>query len=854
MESDEAQNLEIDTYELKPASTEQLQCISHLENSNIVVDSIAGSGKTTLCMHIGKYFHDKHILLFTYNSKLKLETRQKVERLGIQHMEVHSYHSFCVKYYHRQCFTDSEMIKLLKKNKNEIRPFRPYRYDIIILDEVQDMNPIYYELVQLVFYHNQYPQLKLCVVGDKNQSIFQFNKADKRYILYSHFVFPNQYEWNQNKLSESFRITHQMAQSINECFLKYPRLASQKQGVLPKYCICDSFGEGFDSYNRIYQQVIQYLSIRDKESGLLQYKYEDIFILAPSVKSDKTPCRILANLLSKEGIPIYVPVSDESKLDEDILMGKIVFSTFHQVKGLERKITFVYNMDSSYFEFYNKDANPFECPNEIYVACTRASEHLILIHHYQHDYLPFIDKNKISQYFQFQKDRIQTYKKKVKKNYQTNVTDLTKHLSLSILEQCFQYFEIQTISEPTTKINIPLKTKQKNLYESVSEITGIAIPNYFEFIKKNTMSIYHRCKDELIQKERDSQHSKKTKSFFSDDIEEDTQNMESEQKEESDIQKLEEIDFTNIKPSDILYIANLWNSYKTNYIFKVNQIKKYDWLPQDSLDLSISRLEPLISNQCCMEQQIVLEDFSELYNRKLVGHIDCIDRNHIWELKCVSKLDTEHILQIAIYMYMFLKQKQIEQHSIFIPLSEHSNSSSSSILQQIEEIQQKLQFCEVIRNQILEEDYKENDIIDFIYNENTFHEWTIYKLYKTNSLVHLISKDKKRKVKISKTQITKNHTQIQKCKNIREKEEILQIQYIQLQESLSQNDTNHNEDDNYHFYLFNILDGHHIEIISSLDRLENMIQFLIYQKYFYKNHMTDEDFLLMNQHIREKYI
>jgi hypothetical protein len=118
----------------------------------------------------------------------------------------------------------------------------------------------------------------------------------------------------------------------------------------------------------------------------------------------------------------------------------------------------------------------------------------------------------------------------------------------------------------------------------------------------------------------------------------------------------------------------------------------------------------------------------------------------------------------------------------------------------------------------------------------------------------LTSKDKKRKVKISKSQITKHYQQIQKLKQIREKEEKLQLLYIQLQESLSQSNHLNQEDENYHFYLFNILDGHHIEIISSLDKLQNMIQFLIYQKYFHKNYMSDEDFLHMNQNIREKYI
>ena len=86
--------------ELPTISTEQNNVIqSLLLDNNVVVDSVAGSGKTTTNLHIATYFKDNNILLLTYNSKLKLETREKVNLLNINNMEVHSYHSFCVKYY-----------------------------------------------------------------------------------------------------------------------------------------------------------------------------------------------------------------------------------------------------------------------------------------------------------------------------------------------------------------------------------------------------------------------------------------------------------------------------------------------------------------------------------------------------------------------------------------------------------------------------------------------------------------------------------------------------------------------------------------------------------------------------------
>ena len=65
--------------QLPNISDEQLSVIEGLsQNNNIIVDSVAGSGKTTCNLHIAKSFPLLNILLLTYNAKLKLETREKV--------------------------------------------------------------------------------------------------------------------------------------------------------------------------------------------------------------------------------------------------------------------------------------------------------------------------------------------------------------------------------------------------------------------------------------------------------------------------------------------------------------------------------------------------------------------------------------------------------------------------------------------------------------------------------------------------------------------------------------------------------------------------------------------------------
>lgn len=84
---------------LPEASSEQQEVMNALVNNNVVIDSVAGSGKTTCNLHIAKKFTESNILLLTYNSRLKIETREKIKLLKLTNIEAHSYHSFCVKYY-----------------------------------------------------------------------------------------------------------------------------------------------------------------------------------------------------------------------------------------------------------------------------------------------------------------------------------------------------------------------------------------------------------------------------------------------------------------------------------------------------------------------------------------------------------------------------------------------------------------------------------------------------------------------------------------------------------------------------------------------------------------------------------
>src|ERR1700744_5130695 len=164
-----------------PASEEQLRVVTCAREHNIVVDSVAGSGKTTTILHLALEHKDKNILLLTYNSKLKLETIQRAHQYCANNLDIYSYHSFGVKHISAECKTDVGIIKFIRQGK-KIQQLSDY--DIIIVDECQDMTPLYYQLVMKIINAKQSADhpANLIIFGDKYQSIYNYAGADARFI------------------------------------------------------------------------------------------------------------------------------------------------------------------------------------------------------------------------------------------------------------------------------------------------------------------------------------------------------------------------------------------------------------------------------------------------------------------------------------------------------------------------------------------------------------------------------------------------------------------------------------------------------------------------------------------------
>lgn len=810
---------------LPTPSQNQRNIVNNIDTHNIIVEAVAGSGKTTTILHIASAHKYIDILVLTYNSRLKIETRNKVKQLHLTNIEVHSYHAFCVKYYDNKCYTDSGIYKMLKNNARRKKYFN---YDLLIIDEAQDMSPTYYEIVcKIMKEHKVKP--KICILGDRYQSIFQFNNADSRFIKYGAQLFDfNDYKWINCSLNVSYRITSQMANFINKCVLNEDRIVACKNNDKVRYLICDIFSGKFGGTET------KYMPYEEIKLYLKEYDYDDIFVLTASVKSEITPARILANKLSDDKIPIYVPNNDDEKLDEDVIKGKIVFSTFHQVKGLERKVVITFNFSDSYFTYYKKKSNPHRCPNELYVAITRAKEKLSVIHHYTDDFFKFIRKDNLSntlKFLQIYTTLIVSSKIRVRKQtrFKTKsyaVTKLTQHLPLDIIQNAMKYLTITQVQKNGSIINIDNKTKQGSFYENVAEITGTAIPSYYEYLNKKTMNIHSVLskKDYFTQKstsESDIIYSKYA--FDSDD-----DNDDNDDSEHGDINKNENLtDITNLSIPKLLKIANYFCAYMSGYDYKLYQIHSYEWMSHDNLVLCIKRLTGHINNNARHEIICKYENKTlSQHNKYLHGAIDCIDGTNMWEFKCVRQLKDDHFLQLAIYAYMY--------HNF---IDNYNTTKLKPVQLEIDKIKYSIALAnQKCSNHI----YKSNDNI--LINLNGVETLASISCIFQNGNVNVRVNDKV--IKIHKNDIIRTTRFDRYKKGLSNK----------LHRSLESYNALNIYPESYNYFLFNILTDEIYQIECSDNNLKSLVDYLIKSKFDNDHIIPDDEFLDNINKIKSKYV
>ncbi len=625
-----------------PSSEQQtiIDCVKKCKN--VSVDAVAGSGKTTTVLFIALNNPKKKILQITYNKQLKFEVREKAELYNIDNLEIHTYHSLAVKNYDKDAHTDDKIIKVLSDNKP---PKHKKKYEIIIVDEVQDMTPNYYFLVNKFINDMGLSNSIIVILGDRYQGIYEFKNADTRFLVFANQIWKNKNDFINLPMQESYRVTKQISTFVNKVMLGSNRIISNKKS---DYKVQYYKKNKFMIHVIFAKKILEYLG-----KG---YKPSDIFVLSPSIKSTNNPVKKLENKLVEANIPVYFSRMDEEGLDEDVIKGKIAFTTFHQAKGRERKIVFVFGFDDSYFKYHGKDKDQSICPSELYVAITRASEILVVLDSEDCNMLPFLKYSyqdlKYSKFVDYYGDvpktKIEKKEKEIADDYhKTTVKDLTTYISEENNEKLIELLNtIYSVSkEPSTKYtaDIPciIKTSDGKT-EDVSDINGIVIPAMYEHKK------YSKCSLEEIIKKMYSTSDTHTMKFI-----------------DTNYEKLTK-QFSENPISSFLYMGNLYIALTENIHSKLNQIDKYEWLSKELIHICHKNLKRFIGIDIEYEKDIgnqhdgkglnYYEYKSNSYGTiDIYGRIDAVDTDTLWEFKCVSNITNEHLLQLVVYSWIWNK-------------------------------------------------------------------------------------------------------------------------------------------------------------------------------------------------------
>ena len=317
------------------------------EGKNILVDACIGSGKTTAIQALCKELpRKKKILYLTYNKLLKIEAKSRIHEKNVL---VTNYHGFAYMILNRMGVKVgiSDLIQTFIHIRPNVDP-----YDVLIIDEYQDIELELAELLEIVKEAN--PKMQIIAVGDMQQKIY-----DKTTLNISKFINEFLGEYVLLEFTKCFRLSADIAARLGRIWNK---------SIIGVNNECHVARMSRD-------QVVEFLAVQ---------KPEDILCLG-SRNGD------LSRTLNKleEEYPetynkntVYASISDSDSMGSTKpKKDSAIFTTYDSSKGLERKIVVVFDYTESYWSVrINKPFQSYEILRNIFcVAASRGKNQIIFV-------------------------------------------------------------------------------------------------------------------------------------------------------------------------------------------------------------------------------------------------------------------------------------------------------------------------------------------------------------------------------------------------------------------------------------------------------------------------------------------
>lgn len=512
-------------------------------------------------------------------------------------------------------------------------------FDVIVLDEFQDCTELLFWLIDCFILANQKANggraARLVVLGDERQSIYPFRGADQRYLTHAPEILGslNSYPFAEVSLGQSFRLSEPTAVFVNNVFLGGEQcITSVKPG--PKPIVLRCYPDDISALARAIYPMIR------------QYGAKNTAIIAPSIRNNK-PLKKLINVLSKTyHIPIAVPTDDEGPLDDKVVAGKLCLSTFHGFKGSERDLVIVFDIN---FKYFSRNLPDDRCPNEVYVALTRAAKQLVIVHDEEKQLMPLVSVDALYETAEVRnmtKHQARIASPRAPSRFlkaglafprRIGVRDMTRHMKDEPLYEIMKdELCIRQLAPPlpeTEHIDIPniiLSDRERKFHEIVSDLNGLALMAAFEYRINREMKTFGLRQANIPET-------------------------------------------LPTRPEQLIpwlcrraceYQADT-SGYRPRFIQMAKH--RFDWIPPREFDAAQKRLHEELGNAAkTLRFEVEAEKKVIVENQKtwLRGRADIAVSNSddsasieaIWELKFVSRISNEHAIQACTYAYLLASE------------------------------------------------------------------------------------------------------------------------------------------------------------------------------------------------------
>ena len=296
------------------------------EGKNILVNACIGSGKTTaiqeLCKEIPK---EKKILYLTYNKLLKIDAKSKIKQKNVLVTNYHGFAYMALKGV-KISVGVSDLIQTYNKRKPPIS-----KYDILILDEYQDINSELSDLLLTIKDVN--PNIQIIAVGDMDQKIYDFSKLN-----ISEFINTFLGDYIKMEFTQCFRLPEEYAKELGT-------LWNKKITGVNKNCQIKIMST---------EEIVHFLGTKKPKdilclgarAGSLSKTLNAVEERYPQIYNKKT---------------VYASISDnDAEKQISPSSNTAIFTTYDSSKGLERDVCIIFDYTEEYWEVRAKYTNRYQ--------------------------------------------------------------------------------------------------------------------------------------------------------------------------------------------------------------------------------------------------------------------------------------------------------------------------------------------------------------------------------------------------------------------------------------------------------------------------------------------------------------